>query len=388
MNQAEERRCADNNIDRRYFLGASAGALLSAGGAVVSGAEVLTSRPVGDVDGSTFYRHDIGTAPGRMHEPSVSPDGRIWTSPLDGNLWNYHVGSGEVEITDLQQLTGRQWAGLHLWPIAHENSILLCTPKLPQLWVWNRDSNQVMRHTFPHANPSVYGGFVVNGWEHIYLYDTQHQSVLKWDPRKHAGENFPCPYELSGTLYMSFVDTNRSEIWGSTYTGNDIVCFDVRSEEWTAHFKCPLSNATTTPGGRVFNGTTLYVSDHLNGRIVPLNIQNGEWGKAIPLPGYRDWFGYLSGGFLFRDRLYIDHSTWTGGTDSIDGEQYHFIGSWTIFDPQTHGFSRLDYPIQDGEVLKYLQSDYCTTWNDELYLLAVNQKPPRTVSVLRSNPME
>ena len=373
-------------INRRTFCEAAiaAGCGMRAG-STMAAPQQSTGR--GDVQTPVFYRHDIGTAPGRLHEPSVGRDGNIWTSPLDGNLWRYHAPSGEVEIFDLQELTGRNWAGLHLWPIAQANSILLCTPKLPLLWVWDRAADKVTQYAFPHDQPSVYGGFVVDGWNHIYLYDTKHQSVLKWDPAAGRGVHFPCPYELSGTLYMSFVDRQRQEYWGSTYTGNDLVRFDVKSEQWTGHFKCPLAGATPTAGGRVFHGDTLYVSDHLNGRIIPLNIETKQWSDPIPVPGYRDWFGYLSGGFLFRDTLYLDHSTWTGGTSSIDGEPHHFIGSWTVFDPHTREFSRLDIPTRGGEESKYLQSDYCAAYDNELYILAVDRRPPHRVVVHRSKPL-
>ena len=373
-------------ISRRNFLITTVATAMAGRTSNVQAAKVLKTTAVGDVSTPTFYRHDIGTAPGRLHEPSAGQDGSIWTSPLDGNLWRYHTPTGQVEIINLKKLTGRNWRGLHLWPIAHGSEVYLCTPKLPELWVFHLETKTVKQYAFPHANPSVYGGFVTEGWSHIYLYDTQHASVLKWNPQTRTGKNVSCPYKLSGTLFMTFVDKDRSEIWGSTYTGNDIVRFDVKLEKWTGHFKCPLPKATPTAGGKVF-GETLFISDHLNGRIVPLNITSGEWGDPIPVPGYRDWFGFLSGGFLFRNKLYIVHSTWTGGKSSIDGEQHHFIGSWSVFDPATRKFSRLDLPTRSGEQLKYLMSDYCATYDDHLFILAVNQKQPKTVIVLQSKPL-
>jgi hypothetical protein len=348
--------------------------------------ETAVAEGVGDVKTPRFYRHDIGTAPGRLHEPSAGTAGNIWSSPLDGNLWQYDTKTGTTKIHNLEKLTGRKWKGLHLWPIARGPLVYLCTPSLPELYVWDRELNRVTSHKFPHDKPSVYGGFVDPSRRSLYFYDTRHASVLKWNPETKTGENFPCPYKLSDTLYMSFIDRDRQEYWGYTWTGNDVVRFDMRTEQWTGHFQCPLQNATTLPGGKIFHGNTLYVSDMLNGRIIPLNVEKNEWGDPIPVPGFRDWFGYLSGGFLFRDKLYIDHSTWTGGKSSIDGEQHHFIGSWSVFDPATHKFSRLDIPTRSGEQLKYLMSDYCATCDDHLFILAVNQKQPKTVIVLQSKP--
>ena len=103
----------------------------------------------------------------------------------------------------------------------------------------------------------MYGGFVVDGWDHAYFYDTRHMSVLKWDPKTQTGRNFPCPYELSDTLYMSFAEQDRHEIWGSTYTGNDIVRFDIKKEKWTAHFRCPLDKSTPTAGLMLRGGVAL-----------------------------------------------------------------------------------------------------------------------------------
>ena len=345
--------------------------------------DFVTGR--GAVTTPRFYRQDIGTAPGRMHEPTAGTDGNLWTSPLDGNLWQYDTQSGQTQIHDLQRWTGRSWQGLHLWPVASESLVYLCTPGLPELHVWDRQQKRLTTHAFPHAQPSVYGGFVEPTWPHIYLYDTRHASVLKWDPATQTGQHFPCPYRLSGTLYMTFIERRRQEIWGSTYTGNDIVRFDTAEDRWTAHYKCPLAGATPTAGGKVF-GDTLYVSDHLNGRLVPLHADTGVWGEPIPVPGYREWFGYLSGGWHFRGQLYMCHSTWTGGNRSLDGQPHHFLGSWTVFDPRTRQFSRLDLPVRDAEVRGDLMSDYCAVCDDHLYILAVNRKPPRNVIVLKSKP--
>ena len=173
------------------------------------------------------------------------------------------------------------------------------------------------------------------------------------------------------------------EIWGSTYTGNDIVRFDVSTDKWTAHYKCPLDGSTPTAGAKVF-GDTLFVSDHLNGRVIPLNAETGSSGQPIPVPGYRKWFGYISGGWHFCGKLCMCHSTWTGRTNSIDGVPHHFLGSWTVFDPETRKFSRLDIPTATGEERKYLMSDYCAVSDDHLFILAVNMKAPRTVIVLQS----
>ena len=340
----------------------------------------------GAVHTPRFYRRDIGTAPGRMHEPTAGSDGNIWTSPLDGNLWQYDTRKGTTQIHNLQQLTGRPWKGLHLWPVTHKSQIYLCTPSLAEFHVWNRKNNRVTVHKFPHKQPAVYGGFSVPDWPHLYFYDTRHASVLKWDPVTQTGQHFPCPYELSGTLYMTFIDQPRHEFWGSTYTGNDIVRFDIRRDAWTGHYRCPLADARPTPGGKVF-GNMLFASDHLNGRIIPLNADTGVWDRPIAVPGYGDWFGYLSGGWHFRGKLYMCHSTWQGGTKSLDGKPHHFLGSWTVFDPRTREFSRLDIPTRKNEQLSLLMSDYCAVFDNQLFILAVNKQPPHTVIVLQSKPV-
>ncbi|WP_373652381.1 hypothetical protein [Schlesneria sp. DSM 10557] len=352
----------------------------------VSASDPPGTRGIGDVETPTFYRRDIGTSPGRMHEPTAGQDGNIWTSPLDGSLWQYHTRSGKTTIHDLHQLTGEEWSGRHLWPIAYKNKVYLCTPGLSHLTVWDRETNQVSRHPIPYENPAVYGGFVDRRSSRIYFYDTKHASVLEWEPDSETGQSFPCPYKLSGTLYMTFEEFERREIWGSTYTGNDIVRFDLDSRTWTGHFQSPEPEATPSAGSKVF-GETLYCSDHLKGRILPLNVTTGEWGSPIKVPGFGKWYGYLSGGWYFRGRLYICHSTWTGGNGSLDGEPHHFIGTWTVFDPMTQGFSRLEIPTLPSEERKYLMSDYCAIFEDELFILAVNKFDPQTVIVLQTRPI-
>ncbi|MED5399253.1 MAG: hypothetical protein VX669_02630, partial [Planctomycetota bacterium] len=66
---------------------------------------------------------------------------------------------------------------------------------------------------------------------------------------------------------------------------------------------------------------------------------------------------------------------------------HHFIGSWTVLDPATRKFSRLDFPTRPGEKLSDLQSDYAVTYRDDLFLVAVNRQVPRTAIVLRSTPL-
>ncbi|MCH2571017.1 MAG: hypothetical protein MK103_06575, partial [Planctomycetes bacterium] len=120
-------------------------------------------------------------------------------------------------------------------------------------------------------------------------------------------------------------------------------------------------------------------------RIIPLNVDSGCWAEPIAVPGYGEWFGYMSGAWLLRDKLYFCHSTWKGGTDSIDGEPHHFIGSWTVFVPARSCFSRLDLPVRMEESRSDLQSDYCITYQDEMYILAVDRKVPRRAMVVQSS---
>lgn len=383
-----------HEFSRRHYLAS----LLAGTGGLLTGSlhadqshaaekRLLTTSGRGDVATPRFFRHDIGTAPNRLHEPSVSPDGNMWTSPLDGVLWRYHCPSGDTEQIDLKTLTGRSWRGLHLWPVAHGKQVLLCTPGLPRLWVWHRDTGRVTQHRFPHDRPAVYGGHTLPGSNTILLYDTKHSAVLLWDTVSQSGELFPCPYKLSAKLYMMFADPQRGTYWGSTWLGNDIVRFDLKQRRWTGHFRHDSSNASTIVGGRLFDGKTVYVSNMFQGQLLPLDTSTGKWGEPITVPGFRKWFGYLSGGFLFGDHLYFDHSTWTGDNTSIDGQPHHFIGSWTIFEPATRKFSRLDFPTRPGETLADLQSDYAVTFRNNLFLVAVNRRSPRTAVVLRSSPL-
>jgi hypothetical protein len=78
--------------------------------------------------------------------------------------------------------------------------------------------------------------------------------------------------------------------------------------------------------------------------------------------------------------------TWTGRNRSLDGQPHHFLGSWTVFDPRTRQFSRLELPVRHAEVRGDLVSEYCAVCDDQLYILAVNRKPPRNVIVLQSKP--
>jgi hypothetical protein len=376
-------------VNRRDFLSGATGTIVSRHISPASEAEQLRTTGQGPVKTPIFYRHDLGTAPGRLHEPSADDEGNLWTSPLDGTLWRYHTPSGHLEILNLRELTGIEWRGLHLWPVAHGREVYLCCPTLQELWVLDRDTNQARQYPLPPENPQVYGGFAIPGWRSIYFYPAPlvgHKSspaVLKWDPRTHQYSYYPCPYTLSGELYMTFADRRRKEIWGSTYVGNDLVRFDAATDEWTGHWKSPLDRATPTPANAVF-GDTLYVSDHLNGRLVPFDASRGSWGKPVAIPGYREWFGYVGGGVVHRGLIYLCHSTWTGGTGSIDGKPHHFIGSWSVFDPKTSQFSRLDTPIRAGESVASFQADYGLVVGGELLMLAVSMTPPQTAVILRS----
>lgn len=380
-------------MKRREFLRAAAAALAGPAAAMPE-RSVLTAEGKGDVRTPTFYRHDIGAAPGRFHEPSGDERGYLYTSPLDGSLWRYHVPTGRVEIRDLKEETGIEWKGLHLWPVAYQRDIYLCCPNLRKLWVYDWDARKATAFDLPSEIPNIYGGFAVPKWSCIYFYSAplgrqkSFPAVIQWDPKTRKFTCFPCPYQLSGDLYMTFADTKRQEIWGSTYVAPDLVRFDTRTNRWTGHWTTPFHGegdrpASATPGN-AFVGDMLYTSDHLNGRLVPFDAGTGQWGEPIPVPGYREWFGYLSGGFAFRGLLYIVHSTWTGGTSSLDGKPHRFIGRLSVFDPRRKRFSRLDIPTREGEDF---MADYMVDANGVLCILAADKNPPQTAVVLRSSPL-
>jgi len=348
--------------------------------------ELLTATGQGDVKTPVFLRHDIGYAPGRLHEPSADERGNLWTSPLDGTLWRYETGSGRLEIIRLVDVKADEdWSG-HLWPVASGREVYLCCPDKSHLPVYDQDRREITTYPLPGGCGPVYGGFASARDKRIYFYSTGRSgvgsAVVVWDPAAHTGEVFPCPYALSGDLYMTFMEESRGELWGSTYTGNDLVRFDVRRREWTGHWKSPLAGATPTPANAVF-GDTLYVSDHLGGRLLPFDVSSGTWGEPIPVPGYREWFGYISGGWVFRGLIYFVHSTWIGGNDSLDGKPHHFLGSLTVFDPQSRAFSRLDIPARPGEEF---MCDYLLEVGGQLFLLAVNSQAPHNAVILRTSP--
>jgi hypothetical protein len=162
-------------LSRRQLIGLASVGLgtLALGGvlewlATVHAADepMLTTEGIGDVKTPRFYRRDINVAPDRVHEPTAGTDGNIWTSPIDGSLWHYDTKTGQTTIHDLKRLTGRDWKGLHLWPIAQGSKVYLCTPGLPELHVWDRKRSRVVSHPFPHQRPSVDGGFVEPTWPH------------------------------------------------------------------------------------------------------------------------------------------------------------------------------------------------------------------------------
>jgi len=375
-------------MTRRDFLWAMTAAALTPPADVLAAPDLPRAEGRGDVRTPTFYRHDVGVSPGgRLHEPSADAHGNLWTSPCDGTLWRYHVPTGRLTILNLKEITGFDWKGLHLWPVAYEREVYLCCPTLPTLWVYHWDTRKAESYDLPPENPQVYGGFAPPGWSSVYFYaaplvgQRSVPGVTKWDPKARRFTCFPCAYRLSGELYMTFADAKRREIWGSTYTSNDLVRFDTRIDHWTGHWKSPLEGAASTPSN-LFVGDTLFVSDHLRGRLVPFDTKRETWGDPIPVPGFREWFGYLSGGMAFRNLIYFCHSTWTGGNNSLDGKPHHFLGTWTVFDPRARRFSRLDIPAREGESF---MSDYALEVNGVFCLLAVDSSAPYTAVVCRSS---
>ena len=346
---------------------------------------MMTATGHGAVVTPTFVRHDLGPAPGRLHEPSADERGNLWTSPLDRTLWRYDTRGGALEIIRLAEVKADEDWGGHLWPVAYGHEVYLCCPTKRHLPVYDQDRRTVTNYPLPAGCGPVYGGFASPARGRVYLYATGHGgkggAVIVWNPASHTGEVYPCPYPLSGELYMTFLSETRGEMWGSTYTGNDLVRFEVNSRQWTGHYTSPLAGATPTPANEAF-GDTLYVSDHLGGRLLPFTVSTGTWEEPIPVPGYREWFGYLSGGYAFAGLIYFVHSTWTGGDGSIDGKPHHFIGSLTVFDPRTRQFSRLDVPARPGEEF---MCDYLQEVEGRLYLLAVNSRPPQTAVVVATH---
>ena len=346
----------------------------------------LTATPRGEVRGPVFFRHDVGPTPGRLHEPSADTRGNLWTTPIvDWTLWRYATATGELERIRLTELKpDEEWTG-HLWPVAYGSEVYLCLPDKDYLLVYDQDRRVLTKYPSPVGAEHIYGGFASPRRERIYFYTCGSEgvggAVIEWDPVQHSGGVFACPYMLSGNLYMTFLDDDRGEIWGSTYTGNDLVRFDVKAQQWTGHWKCPYPDATPTPSNEVVDGR-LYVADHLNGRIIPFRVATGVWEEPIAVPGYREWFGYISGGWYYRGLFYFAHSTWTGGTNSLDGQPHHFLGTLTVFDPRRRAFSRLDIPARPGEGF---MCDYLLEIGGEFFLLAANRQPPLNAVVLRTS---
>lgn len=360
--------------------------VLSLGVTAMANEGLLTATPRGEVRGPVFFRHDVGPTPGRLHEPSADTRGNIWTTPIvDWTLWRYATATGELERLQLRELEPDEpWSG-HLWPVAYGSEVYLCVPDKDYLLVYDQDTRTIARYAAPARAEHIYGGFASPRRARVYLYtcgkEGQGGAVIEWDPARHQGEAFVCPYTLSGDLYMTFLDDGRGEVWGSTYTGNDLVRFDVKARQWTGHWKCPYPNTTPTPSNEVVDGR-LYVADHLNGRIIPFRVADGVWEEPIPVPGYGEWFGYVSGGWYYRGLFYFVHSTWIGGTDSIDGQPHHFLGTLTVFDPRRRAFSRLDIPARSGEEF---MCDYLLEVGGELFLLAANRHPPLNAVILRTS---
>lgn len=345
----------------------------------VAAQEILSGAGQGDVPTPLFYRHDLGFSSGRLHEPSADSNGTLWFSPQDGRLIGYRPSTGKVEVISLDRLTGRQWSGLHLWPVAAGRELYLCSPSLDVLLVYHTSTRQLSRYAIPYRHPQIFGGFTVGRF--VYFYDIGTPAVFKWDTILHRGRLIPCPYRLSGTLYMAFADPARREIWGSTYVANDLVRFDMSRDEWSGHWKVPLDGAGATPANAVLDGV-LYLSDHLHGRLIPFRVNEQRWEQPIPIPGYGQDFGYVGGGVYYRGLLYLCHSTWTGANGSIDGQPHHFTGWWSVFDPATSKFSRLNIPAKPGELLC---SAYGLVVGNELYLTAVNRNAPKNALIFRTS---
>lgn len=364
---------------RKYYIRVSGnGSTTGAYTLQVKTAEMLIAVGRGPVVTPLFYRTDLAFQSGRLHEPSADAEGNVWFSPLDGRLMKYVPSTGAMQVFDLEQLTGRSWAGLHLWPVAAGREIYLCSPSLPEVWVYDDATQEVQHYALPYGNPQLFGGFAV-GPNTIYFYDTGVPGIVKWDTTLHEATLIPCPYPLSGTLYMTFADPARGEIWGSVYAaGGDLVRFDMTTDQWTGHWNVP--GAATTPGNAVVDGT-LYLSDHLNGKLIPFDIDRGTFGTPIAIPGYRKTFGYVGGGVYYRGLFYLCHSTWSGGTSSIDGKRHHFTGFYSVFDPRTGKFSRLDVPTKSGESFV---SSYALVAGDRLFMSAVNLNGPHNAVMLHT----
>ncbi len=370
-------------MNRRRFLElmAASSAALAAGARPGGQADDVPSVVgVGDVRTPRFYRYDLGfSAPRRLHEMAADAGGSLWCSPLDGRLVRYATATGKVDIVDLDRLTGQTWAGKHLFPVAYGPEIYLCSPAMPDLWVYEPAAGTARSYAPPYPNARIHGGFPIGA--HVYFYDIGDGSVTKWNPREHRGTRTACPYRLSGPLIMTFADAERQEIWGSTDGGNDLVRFDTATDRWTGHWHAPDADSRPTPAMAV-TGNTMYLKDHLKGRLLTFDMREARWGRAIPIPGFRDWFGWVGGGHLHDGFFYFSHSTWTGGTGSIDGAPHHFIDAWSVFDPATSRFSRLRMPAAAGEAFIASKGGVL---GGELYITAVNAREPRNAIVVRSS---
>jgi hypothetical protein len=303
---------------------------------------------------------------------SMDDRGYIWIGNSTKTLFRYDPRNGAVEAIPMPaSIPVGQFIASAL---AINRKVYLLLEKSPVLAVYHPESGNFTTAQLPSGKANVWYGTTAGRSPYLYLFDRAVSGLIKWDTRNDTYSLIPYPYQ--GPLPWTGVYVERENaIYCPIWNGNKIARLNLTTSRFDGEYPTPWKDAE--PTGLVPLGSQLYVSDHLNGRLLVFNLTSHSWARLIPLADYGKVFGFVGGGIDYRGIAYFSLSTYKNlAGDSIDGKPYHFLDRFLAYDPRAGRFGYLLLPHPPHE---YPQTAYLLAGKDgQLYFFGQDIYDPKT----------
>jgi streptogramin lyase len=296
-------------------------------------------------------------------------DGFVWAGSVHQSVHRYDPRTGEVKTVPLPAKATASAC------ICLGDKVYVLGQAYPKLIVYDRKDGTFAEKAYPSDKPDVWYGTKAPAGRSLYLFDRGGSGVVKWDTATDTGKAVPWPYktpfpgsgqfEADGALWCRVWD-----VAGGKYVPLGLARLDAAKDEFTGFYPFPKDDADLKP----FTDpkATAFLPHTLKGKLVPFDVKQKRWCRAIDVPGYGKRFGFLGGPTAHAGRLYFSASTYDGTDVGCDGKPYHFVNGVLEFDPATGKFEFLELEAKDA----YHQVAYTLSAGGEFFATGTNIRQP------------
>lgn len=273
----------------------------------------------------------------RLLGMSMDEDGFIWLGSTHRAIYRYDPRTGAVEEIKLPYDSSTSQT------ICVGKKVYLLGQTYPKLMIYDRVAKRFSEAGLPTAKPDVWYGTEAIGGRYLYLFDRGSAGVIKWDVLTDRGTVIAYPYKTPTPAHGRYIASDGAvwcAVWdlaGGQYVPLGIARLDTKTDRFTDWIAFPKEDADLKP----FSApeVTVFYSHTLKGKLVPFDIKERRWCRALSVPEFGRRFGFIGGGTAHGGRWYFSISTYNGTATGCDGKPYHFCNGLLEFDPKTRRFA-------------------------------------------------